>query len=34
MSSSYSSNLRVELIGSGDQAGTWGTTTLKALEEK
>ena len=27
MSSSYSSNLRVELIGSGDQAGTWGTTT-------
>jgi hypothetical protein len=27
MSSSYSSNLRVELVGSGDQAGTWGTTT-------
>jgi hypothetical protein len=27
MSSAYSSNLRVELIGSGDQAGTWGTTT-------
>jgi hypothetical protein len=27
MSSSYSPNLRVELIGSGDQAGTWGTTT-------
>jgi len=27
MSSSYSSNLRVELIGSGDQAGTWGQTT-------
>jgi len=27
MSSSYSSNLRVELIGSGDQAGTWGSTT-------
>lgn len=27
MSSTYSSNLRVELIGSGDQAGTWGTTT-------
>jgi len=27
MSSSYSSSLRVELIGSGDQAGTWGTTT-------
>ena len=27
MSSTYSSNLRVELIGSGDQAGTWGSTT-------
>jgi hypothetical protein len=27
MSSTYSTNLRVELIGSGDQAGTWGTTT-------
>lgn len=27
MSSSYSSSLRIELIGSGDQAGTWGTTT-------
>lgn len=27
MSSSYSSSLRVELIGDGDQAGTWGTTT-------
>jgi hypothetical protein len=27
MSSTYSSSLRVELIGSGDQAGTWGTTT-------
>ena len=27
MSSAYSPNLRVELIGSGDQAGTWGTTT-------
>ena len=27
MSSSYSSNLRVELIGDGDQAGTWGSTT-------
>lgn len=27
MSSSYSSSLRVELIGSGDQAGTWGQTT-------
>ena len=27
MSSTYSSSLRVELIGTGDQAGTWGTTT-------
>jgi len=27
MSSTYSSSLRVELIGSGDQAGTWGQTT-------
>jgi len=27
MSSTYSSSLRVELIGSGDQSGTWGTTT-------
>jgi hypothetical protein len=27
MSSTYSSNLKIELIGTGDQAGTWGTTT-------
>ena len=27
MSSTYSPNLRVELIGTGDQAGTWGSTT-------
>ena len=27
MSSTYSSNLRIELIGSGDQAGAWGSTT-------
>lgn len=27
MSSTYSSSLRIELIGSGDQAGTWGATT-------
>lgn len=32
MSSSYSSSLRVELIGSGDQAGTWGTTTDNNFE--
>lgn len=27
MSSTYSPNLAIELIGTGDQAGTWGTTT-------
>ena len=27
MSSTYSSILRTELIGAGDQAGTWGNTT-------
>ena len=27
MSSTYSDSLRVELIGAGDQAGAWGTTT-------
>jgi hypothetical protein len=27
MSSTYSTSLRIELIGTGDQAGTWGTTT-------
>ena len=27
MASTYSPNLRLELIGTGDQAGTWGTTT-------
>jgi hypothetical protein len=27
MSSTYSNSLRVELIGNGDQAGAWGTTT-------
>jgi hypothetical protein len=27
MSSTYSNSLRIELIGTGDQAGTWGTTT-------
>jgi hypothetical protein len=31
MSSTYSSNLRVELIGSGDQAGAWGSTTNSNL---
>jgi hypothetical protein len=25
--STYSSNLKIELIGTGEQAGTWGTTT-------
>lgn len=27
MASSYSNNLRIELIGSGEQSGTWGNTT-------
>lgn len=27
MASTYSTNLALELIGTGDQAGTWGTTT-------
>jgi hypothetical protein len=27
MPSSFSPNLRLELIGAGEQAGTWGTTT-------
>jgi hypothetical protein len=31
MASTYSPNLRVELIGAGEQAGTWGTTTNKNL---
>ena len=31
MSSTYSTNLAIELIGTGDQAGTWGTTTNSNL---
>jgi hypothetical protein len=31
MSSTYSTNLRTELIGSGDQPGTWGNTTNGTL---
>jgi len=31
MASTYSSNLGIELIGSGEQAGTWGTTTNNNL---
>jgi hypothetical protein len=31
MSSTYSTSLRVELIGSGDQAGAWGATTNSNL---
>ena len=27
MSSTYSPDLRIQLLGSGDEAGTWGTTT-------
>lgn len=32
MSSSYSPDLRIELIGTGDQAGVWGVTTNTNLE--
>lgn len=32
MSSSYSPDLRIELIGTGDQAGVWGNTTNTNLE--
>jgi hypothetical protein len=31
MASTYSTNLRTELIGTGDQAGTWGNTTNTTL---
>lgn len=31
MSSTYSSDLRIELIGTGDQAGVWGSTTNSNL---
>jgi len=31
MASTYSNNLRLELIGTGDQAGTWGDTTNNNL---
>lgn len=31
MASTYSTNLRLELIGTGEQAGTWGTTTNNNL---
>jgi hypothetical protein len=31
MASTYSTNLRTELIGTGDQAGTWGGTTNTTL---
>ena len=31
MSSTYSTNLKLELIGNGDQSGTWGTTTNNNL---
>ena len=27
MASTYSTNLKIELIGTGEQVGTWGTTT-------
>jgi len=31
MASTYSTNLGIELIGAGDQSGTWGTTTNNNL---
>jgi hypothetical protein len=31
MASTYSTNLKLELIGNGDQSGTWGTTTNNNL---
>jgi hypothetical protein len=31
MASTYSDNLRLELIGTGDQAGNWGDTTNRNL---
>jgi hypothetical protein len=31
MSSTYSTNLAIELIGTGEQSGTWGTTTNNNL---
>ena len=31
MASTFSTNLAIELIGTGDQAGTWGTTTNSNL---
>ena len=32
MASTYTANLGVEKIGSGEQAGTWGTTTNNNLD--
>jgi hypothetical protein len=31
MASTYSTNLALELIGTGEQSGTWGTTTNNNL---
>jgi hypothetical protein len=31
MASTYSTNLKIELIGTGEQSGTWGTTTNSNL---
>lgn len=33
MASTYSTNLRIELIGNGEQSGTWGTSTNNNLGE-
>ena len=32
MASTYTSNSGIEKIGSGEQAGTWGTTTNNNLD--
>ena len=32
MASTYTSNIGVEKIGAGEQAGTWGTTTNNNLD--
>ena len=31
MASTYSNSLRLELMGTGEQAGTWGSTTNRNL---
>ena len=33
MASTYSNRLKIELIGSGEQAGSWGTTTNNNFDQ-